>query len=490
MLIAVGASGRKASHSRRRLPEALVNTDFLRDVRLGAAPDFTRKRAMVLGGGNVAMDWPARRSASAAKVDVACLESREKMPAHRVGSCCGRIRGNRAAPRRFVREPRGQRSRRRSGAQVKKVARMEFDSDGRLTLETEPGTEHAIACDVVIFSVGQRPDLALIREASGIGVTRRQTIAVNEAYAAFQPGIFAAGDVVTGTSFVIDAVAAGHKSALSIHQYLRGLNVEPARKPAIPVARMEPAELAARVRSGEVRRSPRVPLSEADVARRILGFEEVETGYTEEQARAEANRCLSCGVCSECLSCSYECKAGAIQHDEEPRDTERASGRGGAGAGVSGVPRGVERGVRARALSECRYVAAVRTAAKRVGTDARPRAAALRRKARAQDRLSAMHRLARPAEGLLLGGVLHVRGQGSDYGAGARPGGRSTVFFMDTARVQQRLQRLLQAGARTLRRGVRAVQGLVPERGPRRPGRFWCGTCAGMTARPAQRLRT
>ena len=124
---------------------------------------------------------------------------------------------------------------------------------------------------------------------------------------------------MTGTSFVIDAVADGHKSALSIHQYLRGLNVEPARKPAIPVARMEHAELAARVRSGEVRRSPRVPLPEVDIARRIRGFEEIETGYTEEQARAEAGRCLSCGICSECLSCSYECKAGAIQHDEEPQ---------------------------------------------------------------------------------------------------------------------------------------------------------------------------
>jgi heterodisulfide reductase subunit A len=47
------------------------------------------------------------------------------------------------------------------------------------------------------------------------------------------------------------------------------------------------------------------------------GFEEVNQGFTEEQAVAEAKRCLSCGVCSECLACSNVCGVGAVRHDAQ-----------------------------------------------------------------------------------------------------------------------------------------------------------------------------
>jgi heterodisulfide reductase subunit A-like polyferredoxin len=45
-------------------------------------------------------------------------------------------------------------------------------------------------------------------------------------------------------------------------------------------------------------------------------------GYTEDQAHAEASRCLACGICSECLSCVYVCGAKAINHDEVERVEE------------------------------------------------------------------------------------------------------------------------------------------------------------------------
>ena len=81
-------------------------------------------------------------------------------------------------------------------------------------------------------------------------------------------------------------------------------------------------EIQARVRQGEIRPQPRVHQAEIPVAERLNLSTEVELGYTEEQARQEAGRCLSCGVCSECLSCSFECKAGAINHDEAGRSRE------------------------------------------------------------------------------------------------------------------------------------------------------------------------
>ena len=48
----------------------------------------------------------------------------------------------------------------------------------------------------------------------------------------------------------------------------------------------------------------------------------MQLGFTEEQVRAEAARCLSCGVCSECYQCVEACLAKAVDHDEQPRDLE------------------------------------------------------------------------------------------------------------------------------------------------------------------------
>ena len=191
-----------------------------------------------------------------------------------------------------------------------------WSTAGRLPLETEPGSEHIIPCDVVIFSTGQRAGLAFIPESTGVGVTRQQTIAVNpNTMAATRPGVFAAGDATTGTAFVIEAVASGHQAAESIHRYLQGEELEPELKPELPVVDLSRLEIQERVDRGEVQVTPRVLMPELPVEERVANFAEVATGYTDELAQAEAARCLACGICSECLSCWYTCQADAINHD-------------------------------------------------------------------------------------------------------------------------------------------------------------------------------
>ena len=322
VLIAAGAhDGVRLPIEGNRLDGVLVNTAFLRDVRLGAPPEFSGKRVMVLGGGNVAMDV-ARTAVrlGAAEVHLACLEERAAMPAHRQE--ISEAEAERVvvhAGRSFQRildNGRGQ----VAGVECRLVRHMRFEEDGRLTLETEPGSEHAFPCDVVIFAVGQKPGLASLAEASGVELTRRSTVAVNvETLAATRPGVFAAGDASTGAAFVIDAVAGGHRAAESIHRYLRGERTDAEPKPKPPVVRFEAAELKERALRGEVRLQARVPSPEIPVELRLRGFLEVEQTYTEAQAREEASRCLACGVCAECLSCVRECKAGAIDHSETAR---------------------------------------------------------------------------------------------------------------------------------------------------------------------------
>jgi heterodisulfide reductase subunit A-like polyferredoxin len=285
-LVAVGAHvGVRLPIPGANLQGVLVNTDFLREVRLGGAPDLAGKRVLVLGGGNVAIDV-ARTAArlGAAEVRMACIEAREQMPAHPWEVEAAEAEGVILHPGRSFERILDDGAGRAAGVECKKVASARFDEKRRLRLETHPGTEHVIPCDIVIFSVGQRAGLAIPPDTGG------------------HPGIFASGDAVTGTAFAIEAIAAGHASAQSIHRYLRGEPAPTPAAPGLPVAHMEQAEIDGRLRRGEIVRQARVA--------------PIETGYTEEQARREAGRCLSCGVCSECLSCTYECKAGAIDHDE------------------------------------------------------------------------------------------------------------------------------------------------------------------------------
>src|SRR3990170_436660 len=147
---------------------------------------------------------------------------------------------------------------------------MEFDAEGKLALETEPDSEHVLPCDTLIFSIGQRAGLAFIPDDAGVGVTRQATIAVNpNTFAATRPGVFAAGDATTGTAFVIEAVAAGHKVAATIHRYLSGEPLEPKFAPDLPVVKMTRPEVETKLRRNEIRVTPRTPMPMIPVAERV-----------------------------------------------------------------------------------------------------------------------------------------------------------------------------------------------------------------------------
>jgi heterodisulfide reductase subunit A-like polyferredoxin len=98
--------------------------------------------------------------------------------------------------------------------------------------------------------------------------------------------------------------------------------MEPAVKPELPVVKMTEGEIEEKLERGEVRVAPRVPMKHQTVGLRASSFQEVNLGYSEEEAKAEATRCLSCGVCSECLCCYYKCGVGAVQHDMVEREEE------------------------------------------------------------------------------------------------------------------------------------------------------------------------
>lgn len=323
VLIAVGAhEGIRLPIPGADLPGVLINTHFLRDVRLGryAADGHDSlplgQRVLVLGGGNVAIDVARSALRLGRDVHLACLEDRATMPAHAWEVEAAEAEGVVLHPgrtfERILADERGD----ACGLEAMHVRHFDFDDTGRLHVETVPDSTHVIPFDTVIFSVGQRAGLAFIPDDAGVGVTHQQTIAVNpNTLAATREGVFAAGDSVSGTSFVIEAVESGHNAAQSIMRYLQGVDLEPLDKPDLPVVQLTAAELDQRLARGEIVRQGRVPMPELPVDQRVANFAEVERGYDELAARQEAARCLACGICSECMRCTAACGVDAINHN-------------------------------------------------------------------------------------------------------------------------------------------------------------------------------
>ncbi|GAB4469504.1 MAG: FAD-dependent oxidoreductase [Anaerolineales bacterium] len=337
VLIAVGAhEGIRLRIPGANLDGVLVNTHFLRDVRLGKYVPRREngkpleegklrlgENVLVLGGGNVAIDCARTAIRLGSKVAMACLESRETMPAHAWEVQAALEEGvqiyNDLTFEQILADENG----RACGVECMRVASFHFDENGRLQVEKIPNSNFVIPCDTVIFSVGQRAGLAFIPADAGVGITQKQTIAINpNTMAATRPGVFAAGDSVSGTAFVVEAVASGHRAAESIIRYLQGEALEKPPKPELPVVRLSQQEIEERIARGEIHRQGRVPLPELPPEFRRESFEEVERGYDDESAQAEAARCLACGVCSECMSCVFACGAKAIDHDMPPQREE------------------------------------------------------------------------------------------------------------------------------------------------------------------------
>jgi heterodisulfide reductase subunit A-like polyferredoxin len=303
--------------------EGVINAiEFLRNVKLGKDVKV-KGRGVVVGGGGVAMD--AARTAirlGARDVHIACLESREEMPAHswEIAAANEELRAkldevndpNPEAPRwhTSVSTKRIIASNGRvSGVELMNVKWMKFDEEGRLSLDVEEGSEHVIAADTVILAVGQSMD-RMIAEEAGIRVTSRGTIGADPVTLECErPGLFAAGDAVSGPSSVIEAIAAAHEAAVSVDRYLRGEDLRTGR----------PVELTAveKPRQADTQKKQRRVTNRLPVAERIMSFAEVDLGFDVETAVAEASRCMSCAVCSECLQCQQSCEAHAIVFDQK-----------------------------------------------------------------------------------------------------------------------------------------------------------------------------
>jgi len=286
--------------------------DFLRDINLGEQISLG-DRVAVIGGGNVAMDAvrTARRTGSK-EAFVLYRRSFEEMPANEeeIEECKeeGIEIHTLVNPKRIIGE--------KGKVKAIECLKMELgepDESGRRRPVPIKGSEFTIEVDAVIPAIGQESDWSCLGPECACTLSDWGTMNVDPlTLQTDDPDIFAGGDAVTGPKTVIEAIEAGKQAAVSIDRFIRGVDLREGRE--------KEWEAVQALRTEGYDRIPRAQMPRLEPRERVGSFKEVQLGFSEAQAVAEAKRCLACGICSECYQCVDACLAGAVNHEMGPRE--------------------------------------------------------------------------------------------------------------------------------------------------------------------------
>jgi putative selenate reductase YgfK subunit len=285
-------------------PQVIDAIRFLQDVALGNrhAPG---KQVLIIGGGNVAID--AARTAlrlGCEEVTIVYRRTRNEMPADTEEVEQAEEEGVKFAFLTIPVEVQGHNGH-LNGLKCVRAQLVQRPGSQRMSPVPILASEHRLAADAIISAIGQRVDQKDLESLTGLRWTRRDTIEANKATAETAlPGIFAAGDAVTGPATVIEAIGGGKRAAESIDRYLSG--IPQPQMPPVPVRRSRTECLEVSAATKMILKRPHMPLLAID--RRRTTFQQVELGYTENMVREEARRCLRCDICRRCGKCVEVCR--------------------------------------------------------------------------------------------------------------------------------------------------------------------------------------
>jgi len=323
IFLSVGAQrGRDLAIEGADLDGIIKAIDFLINVNHGYRVNLG-KRVVVIGGGFVAFDAArlalraalvteaemvadgagmktaldaarAALRAGVADVRIVSLESFEEMPVMRTTQ--GREEFEEAQREGIIFHP--QRGARRFLGEEGRVRAIEligvlrtYDEEGRFAPIYDPSVHEVLEADTVILAIGQQADLSFLKPEDGLELTPQGTIKVDpQTLATTAPGVFAGGDVAFGPRNLIEAVANGKRAALSIDAYLRGVTAEPVFHLLVEPIPTRRYRMVPGYEKIERQPPPTIPLD------RRTGISEVEIGYTEVEARRQAQRCLYCHI--------------------------------------------------------------------------------------------------------------------------------------------------------------------------------------------------
>jgi NADPH-dependent glutamate synthase beta subunit-like oxidoreductase len=375
IFLSVGVQkGRDLNIEGSNLDGVIKAIDYLLNVNHGYRVALGR-RVVVIGGGFVAFDaarmalraglegeaqeassgemktaLDAARAAvraGATEVHMASLESFEEMPVLRTTQGKEEFEeaqkeGIQFHPQRGAKRFIGENGRLKSIEFV--GVRRTYDDDGRFNPQYDPDLNEIIGADSVILAIGQQADLSFLKPGDGLELTPQCALKVDRnTLATTAPGIYAGGDIAFGPRNLIEAEANGKRAALSIDDYLRAN--QPQTAASIWIEKIPTREYRMFEGYEKNRRQSPPTLS----LNRRTGISEVEIGYSEEEARQQAERCLYCHIqtiydpekcvlCNRCVDvCPEHCLklVGLDEVDLEPEVKQRVIDVSGISAGES-----------------------------------------------------------------------------------------------------------------------------------------------------------
>ena len=271
----------------------LGGIDFLIDVAQNK-PTIMGERVAVVGGGNTAMD--ACRTAvrlGAKEVYILYRRTRAEMPAEEIEIVEAMEEGVEfkflVAPAEVLTE-----NGRVSGIKLQQMELGEPDASGRRRPVPIEGAIETLPLDTIIAAIGQK----VVPDGIPVGLTKWNTIAADTlTFLTDHPGVFAGGDGINeGPGIAIAAIGHARRAVDVIDSYLHG-DLIPYAKPYI-VSREDMSEADFTDRP----RLPRAQMAHLSADARKHNFKEITFGFTEEQAKSEAARCLECG-CADYFEC-------------------------------------------------------------------------------------------------------------------------------------------------------------------------------------------
>ncbi|MBR7081389.1 MAG: FAD-dependent oxidoreductase [Oscillospiraceae bacterium] len=260
--------------------------DFLREVALGGKPAIGRKTAIV-GGGNTAMD--ACRTAvrlGAEEVSIIYRRTRAEMPAEDIEIEEAEEEG---VIFRFLTNPAEilGKDGRVTGVKLQVMKLGEPDERGRRAPVPVEGEFIELPLDSIIIAAGQKNDPAGF---DALPKTQKGTVAADEHFFTTSlEGVFAAGDVTNrGAGIAVEAIAEANAAAKAIDAYLLGMELT-YKEPVLSRREVENIDFTV------YEKRARAVMPQRAAAERRNDFKEINLGFSEDTARAEAARCLKCG---------------------------------------------------------------------------------------------------------------------------------------------------------------------------------------------------
>lgn len=281
---------------------------FLRETKIGDAPDLKGKTVVVVGGGNSAMD-PARSAVrmEAKKVIILYRRGRDEMPAHD-WEIEGAIEEGvelmlLSTPKRFIGK-----NGKLEAVECLKMKLGAPDSSGRRRPEVVEGSETTIPVDLAVLAIGLKPSTSgfvdEMKHEWGLLKSDEKTLQTED------PSIFAGGDCVTNPTMIVNAIGHGRRAAFYIDRHLKGESLDVAFDSDFLLEKTDKDAVLEEARNFRPRSPVLQPMMPLEARRKT--FECYESVMTEDEARKEAHRCMNCGECSQCMECVNVCPAFCI----------------------------------------------------------------------------------------------------------------------------------------------------------------------------------